>query len=306
MTNLPLVSISCITYNHARYLRECFDGILMQKTNFKFEVVIHDDASTDETKDIIEEYTQKFPEVFFPLYETQNQFSKGVKGIMAKYNFSRCRGKYIALCEGDDYWTDPEKLQKQVDFLENNLDYSICWTNYLELDVAKSTDFKKPDWNHYIDVFQNQSFDLNSIFIPYCTMTLTTLFRKSTLDMDLLSSLHEIKDNTYYAICLTKGKGMLLNFISAVYRIHDGGIYSKVSAFNQNYYSYLNIKEIVEKIPGCNNKNLQFIKEDLFFKSVNQYPNHLEKGYWDMLMLSYKLYGIKKTVKILNKKTATS
>jgi len=102
------------------------DGFMMQQTNFPFEVVIHDDASTDGTQDIILEYCDKYPEVFFPLLQKENQYSKGVRGMMAKFNFPRCRGKYIALCEGDDYWTDPNKLQKQVDFLEKNPDVVLA------------------------------------------------------------------------------------------------------------------------------------------------------------------------------------
>lgn len=122
-----VLSISCITYNHAPYIRECLDSFLMQKTTFPIEVVIHDDCSTDGTKEIIEEYATKYPDIIFPMFQTENQYSKGVRGMMARFNFPRCRGKYIALCEGDDYWTDPFKLQKQVNFLEANPDYVGCF-----------------------------------------------------------------------------------------------------------------------------------------------------------------------------------
>ncbi len=119
----PLVSISCITYNHAPYIRQCLDGFLMQKTTFPFEILIHDDASTDGTASIIREYEEKYPEIVKPIYQKENQYSRGVS-ISATFNWSRAQGEYIALCEGDDYWTDPLKLQKQVDFLEINLEYS--------------------------------------------------------------------------------------------------------------------------------------------------------------------------------------
>ena len=124
MTN-PLVSISCITYNHAPFIRECFEGFLMQKTDFEFEILVHDDASNDGTAEIIKEYEQKYPHLFRVIYQTENQYSKGIRGMMARFNFPRARGKYIALCEGDDYWTDPYKLQKQVDFLEGNEDVVV-------------------------------------------------------------------------------------------------------------------------------------------------------------------------------------
>ncbi len=111
----PLVSICSITYQHAPYIRQCLDGFLMQKTDFAFEVLIHDDASTDGTEEIIREYEAKYPDIIKPLYEEENQWVKGRRGSRT-FNFPRAKGKYIAMCEGDDYWTDPLKLQKQVDF----------------------------------------------------------------------------------------------------------------------------------------------------------------------------------------------
>lgn len=124
--NKPLVSICSITYNHEPYIRQCLEGFLMQKCNFNFEVLIHDDASTDSTADIIKEYEAKYPHLIKPIYQTENQYSKGIM-ISPTFNWPRARGKYIALCEGDDYWTDPLKLQKQVDFLEANEDCSLCF-----------------------------------------------------------------------------------------------------------------------------------------------------------------------------------
>lgn len=125
----PLVSISCITYNHVNYIKDAIEGFLMQKTSFKFEVLIHDDASNDGTEEIIRDYEAKYPNIIKPLYETENQWIKGRIGS-AIFNFPRAHGKYIALCEGDDYWTDPYKLQKQVDFLENNADYGLVCTDF--------------------------------------------------------------------------------------------------------------------------------------------------------------------------------
>ena len=128
---LPLVSIACITYNQEKYIHQCLDGFVMQKTNFKIEVVIHDDASTDNTPSIIREYCNNYPDLFVPILQTQNKYKEG-KGILVPYVYPKCRGKYIALCEGDDYWTDPYKLQKQVDFLEANPEYGMCYTKVLQ------------------------------------------------------------------------------------------------------------------------------------------------------------------------------
>ncbi len=122
----PLVSICSITYNHAPYIRQCLDGFLMQQCNFDYEIIINDDCSTDGTTDIIREYASKYPGIIKPIYHEENEYSKGVRGMFATYVFPKAQGKYIALCEGDDYWTDPLKLQKQVDFLESHPDYSMC------------------------------------------------------------------------------------------------------------------------------------------------------------------------------------
>ena len=117
----PVVSVCVITYNHGKYIRQCLDGILMQEVTFPYEILIHDDASPDNTAEIIREYEAKYPEIIKPIYQTVNQYSQGID--VGKYNFERAVGKYIAFCEGDDYWTDPKKLQMQVDFLEKHPKY---------------------------------------------------------------------------------------------------------------------------------------------------------------------------------------
>ena len=119
-----LVSIICATYNHENFIADAIEGFLMQKTNFKYEILIHDDASTDSTAEIIKDYERKYPDLIKPIYQIENQRSKKVS--VTKINTSRARGKYIAICEGDDYWTDPHKLKKQVDFMESNPECSLC------------------------------------------------------------------------------------------------------------------------------------------------------------------------------------
>ena len=118
----------CNAYNHEQYIRSALEGFVMQKTTFPYEVLVHDDASTDKTADIIREYQKKYPEIIKPIYETENQYSKG-DGSLDRIQYGRVKGKYIALCEGDDYWTDPLKLQKQYDVLESNPDIDICATS---------------------------------------------------------------------------------------------------------------------------------------------------------------------------------
>ena len=121
-----MVSICCITYNQEAYIRDALDGFIKQKTNFQWELLIHDDASTDRTAEIIREYAKRYPDRIFPILQTENQYSQGLTNISGTFNFPRARGKYIAMCEGDDYWTDETKLQRQVDFMEAHPGCSLC------------------------------------------------------------------------------------------------------------------------------------------------------------------------------------
>lgn len=122
-----MVSICCLAFNHEAYVRKALDGFLMQKTNFKFEVVIHDDCSADGTADIIREYEKKYPDMIHPLFQSENQYSQGIANISGVFNFPRAKGKYIAMCEGDDYWCDENKLQKQVDYMEAHPGCTLCF-----------------------------------------------------------------------------------------------------------------------------------------------------------------------------------
>lgn len=116
-----LVSICCITYNQESYIRDALEGFVNQKTNFKYEVLIHDDASTDRTAEIIREYQERYPDLIKPILQTVNQYSLGLTNVSGTWNFPRAvknGSKYIAMCEGDDYWINEHKLQRQVDYLE--------------------------------------------------------------------------------------------------------------------------------------------------------------------------------------------
>lgn len=122
-----IVSVNCIAYNQKIFIKDCLEGFVMQKTTFRFEAIVHDDASTDGTADIIKEYAKEYPEVIKPILEKENQWSKN-NGSLEKIMQEACTGKYIAFCEGDDYWIDPYKLQKEVDYLEAHPDCSLVYT----------------------------------------------------------------------------------------------------------------------------------------------------------------------------------
>lgn len=134
----PVVSISCVTYNHEKFISDAIDGFLMQKTTFPVEILIHDDASTDHTASIIQTYEEKYPQLIKVIYQTENQYQLKGPAILTQIQHSRAKGKYYAPCNGDDYWTDPLKLQKQVEFLEKNSKIGIVHTKYIIENVAQN------------------------------------------------------------------------------------------------------------------------------------------------------------------------
>ena len=117
------VSVICVTFNQKRFIAQALDGFVMQKTDFSFQVLVGDDASTDGTTDVVIEYAKKYPDIIKPVLHSQNVGA--FKNSLSVYQAAKT--EYVALCDGDDYWTDPLKLQKQVDFLEAHPDYAICF-----------------------------------------------------------------------------------------------------------------------------------------------------------------------------------
>ncbi len=223
----PLVSICSITYNHAPYIRQCLDGFLMQRTNFRYEIIIHDDASTDGTAEIIREYVEKYPDLITPIFQTENLYSKGLRGFYARFVFPHAKGKYIAMCEGDDYWTDPLKLQKQVDFLEANPEYVMC-SHHFNFYNQEEDRFDE-DWN--TDFTEDFTFDLE-FFIKcdkWITQPLTIIFRRSSLNFEEYQRYSNAKDVTLIYHILKNGNGIFLKENMGIYRCHEGGIWSKVN-----------------------------------------------------------------------------
>lgn len=125
-----MVSVLCAAFNHEKYIADALESFVTQKTDFPIEILVNDDASTDGTADIIRRYEAKYPGLIKPVYQKENQYSQGVN-IYESLFIPRARGKYLAYCEGDDYWTDPEKLRLQVEFMETHPEYSACVHNTL-------------------------------------------------------------------------------------------------------------------------------------------------------------------------------
>ena len=221
-TNDIMVTIRCAAYNHEPYIRQCLDGFVIQKTDFKFEAIVHDDASTDMTADIIRKYAAKYPDIIKPIYETENQYSKHDGSLTRIFN-EHTRGKYIAICEGDDYWTDPLKLQKQVDFLESHPDYVICSHRHKTF-IQKKQKFREETLKGEADYNLNTLINGESHF-----QTLTILYRQSALNIEEYEK-HKVRIDIVllYELLKNGGKGHCLAEAMGVYRYHSGGIWSEV------------------------------------------------------------------------------
>ena len=142
MEQKPLVGIKCLAYNHEKTIRQCLEGFVKQKTDFPFIAVVHDDASTDHTADIIREYAEKYPDIIKPILEEENLYQHGKFHLIDEYiNTAMKDCKYVAMCEGDDYWISPDKLQRQISFMEENPDYSMTCTDSVVL-----TEKGEEDW----------------------------------------------------------------------------------------------------------------------------------------------------------------
>jgi len=222
----PMVSIACLTYNHEKYIRDTLEGFLIQKTTFPVEILIHDDASTDKTADIIRDYESRYPNLFKVIYQTENQYSKGNKP--ARINRGRAKGKYVALCEGDDYWTDTLKLQKQVDFLEENENYSMVCSNFSIVDENK----KLVDLWAWKGDKTNPIISQEVILERYTPQLLTVLMRKKHLDkIESVYSAYKFPngDVALFSAITKFGPCHYMNEITGCYRMNPNGIWSEKS-----------------------------------------------------------------------------
>lgn len=220
-----VLSICCLTYNHEPYITRAIEGFLMQETDFPIEILIHDDASTDGTAEIIRSYEERHPDLIKPIYQTENQYSKGVKPT-ATFNLPRAKGKYIALCEGDDYWTDPHKLQKQVEYLDNHLECSMCFHNAINL----QPDGSSQDYVRRFGIRIKPKYSLTDVltrnFIPTCSVVL----RNELID-EFPQEAYETPatDTLLHVILAQKGRLGYIDEKWAVRRVHPGGVWSRKS-----------------------------------------------------------------------------
>jgi len=262
-----LVSICCLTFNHQNYIRQCLDGFMVQQTNFKFEVLIHDDASTDNTATIVREYEHKYPAIIKPIYQTENQYSNGIKPSI-KFQFPRVKGKYIAMCEGDDYWTDPLKLQKQVDFMESHPNLSFCFhgAQTLTADGIYGIYYKKKQFKDRQLV--PKKYFLESGGGGYCTAS--SFFRTSVVkSIPQYFTKCPVGDLPLALLAITKGDIGYLKDEMAVYRLMTDNSWSQVTKFDKKNENLVIIFDTIKQFEI--QTNFKYSNEMVLLKKVMNY-----------------------------------
>lgn len=233
-------SIVCVTYNQAKYIRRAIGSFLTQKTDFPFEIILADDCSTDGTSAICDEYAAKYPDVIRHIRGDYN-----VGGVENERRaIDAAQGEYIAVCEGDDYWTDPKKLQKQVEFLEAHSDYSVTWTRYEK--YVQSKDTYLSDGNDDLFCGGKEYIDITTHMFLHRWMTqyLTMVFRRSEYDNTWCKQYKYYRDSHQFYHLLQNGKGAILNLVGGVYRQTGDGMYSDLDHIRRQQVQIEVFKEL--------------------------------------------------------------
>ncbi|MCQ2104263.1 MAG: glycosyltransferase [Fibrobacter sp.] len=228
MNDQPLVSILCAAFNQEKYIAQTIEGFLMQKVDFPVEIIIHDDASTDRTADIIRKYEKEYPNKIKGIYQTENQYSKKVP-IWDTFIYPKATGKYFAECEGDDYWTDPNKLKMQVDFLESHEDYVAIGHNVRIVDDSGAPMTQdNPIWRKWFTTYTCmedrdytlQDFEKGIMFGHSCTRIFRSSIQKRQADPNRkeIKMSHTNGDVALSLRCFCTGKVRCCSLVAADHR----------------------------------------------------------------------------------------
>ena len=244
------LSVCVLTYNHRQYIAQALESMASQRTKFSFEVLIYDDASTDGTTEIIRRYARKYPQIIKPILQTENQFSKGIS-VAKVFNWPRVQGKYVALCEGDDYWSDPDKLQKQVDFLDAHPDYAVCFHPV----VVKWEDHLHPDSIFPLEKyrFYKTTLGLEDLLKHNFIQTNSVMYRWRFTGGDFSAMPDNVLPCDWFLHLLhaQRGKIGFLPDVMAVYRRHGGSLWENSGQtfawFNRCFLSNLRFFRAVKQ-----------------------------------------------------------
>ena len=243
-TKNPLVRVFVSTYNHVRYIRYCLNGILMQKTDFPFEIYISDDCSTDGTSDIVREYAERYANIIADIH-TGNYYGENMELWRKKslINMKNHNCKYLSFCEGDDYWIDPHKLQVQVDFLENHNDFSICSGGAL---LSYAATGAQNICLRSMDNLKGFQYDFSAAYVPVVLVnTATCVYRTNAIPgYEIAKKYKYWRDAHFNYYILTKGKGYYLSRLFAVYNRHETGIYAGLNPYEQCEINYKVFEEL--------------------------------------------------------------
>ncbi|RNC86877.1 MAG: glycosyltransferase [Winogradskyella sp.] len=279
------VSVLMITYNHEAYITEAINGVINQITDFDFELVIADDNSPDNTEHIVNSIQNSSNKLDIRYYKNKTNLGM-VKNFESAY--FKTTGNYIAICEGDDFWTDSYKLQKQVDFLKENRAFSFCYTRFKVYSQTNKT--YKEDFNgkHFSDEISYVPFDYKLFYRGWHIGNQTLVFRKTDFDEQSFNKFNNFKDVHLISQLLKVNPGACLNFFGAVYRQHDGGIHTTVSEYNGYKIGYLTHKEIYLDNKANIYLRLKYLHSYKNFVNVNIRTGHLTKAFWMTFDLFFK------------------
>lgn len=246
----PLVSIRCTAFRQEKYIAQCLEGFLIQETDFPFEVCVHDDASPDRTADIIREYEAKYPKIIKPLYETENQWSKN-DGSFTRVVTAMLTGKYIAMCEGDDYWIDPHKLQTQIDFLESHPDYSMT---FHDAEIKNEPGVEPVD--SVYPQMEDRDYTATELFEKWTIPTASMVYRREVIDFPIKNPLNILNGDIFLAEkCAHTGKIRCFNKKMSAYRRQPGGVTWDKSKQIQRIKEYpAHFMELKRNFPKINSR----------------------------------------------------
>lgn len=272
----PLVVINCAAYNHEAFLRDALEGFVMQKTDFPFVAVVHDDASTDGTAAILREYTERYPDIILPIFEEENLYSKR-DGSLRRVMINACAitgAKYIALCEGDDYWTYEQKLQKQVNFLESHPDYSLVFHN---------APIKNMDGSFYdkvYDITGSREYSASEILRRWTIPTASAVYRRENIDDNPIRFNKKFKygDNVLFLTAAKYGRLYGIDEYWSVYRQQASSFTNSLGIVRWTELNIEHIKELDNVFSFILEKNLcKYLVVDGYVFLIRKHRNHLTK-----------------------------